>query len=99
MSPLALTVTLSLAAGLSSMILLVLLHRKNNEPYSHCFWKGFLIGFLLVAGILVALRLTEMIHMAMIFGLPIAFGAGCVTGLFSEIIRNRMMDKGFWKNC
>lgn len=81
------------------MILLVLLQRKKKEPYSHCFWKGFLIGFLLMAGILVALRLAGVIHMAMIFGLPIAFGAGCVTGLVTEIIRNRMMDKGFWKNC
>lgn len=99
MSPIALIVSLSLAVGLISMGLLLLLHRRNKEPYSHCFWKGFLVGFSGVALILVVLRLTGMLNMALIFGLPVAFAVGCLAGLFTEIVRNTMMHKGFWKNC
>jgi hypothetical protein len=99
MSIWGITVVIAVVIALFSILALLWLHRRRKEPYSHCFWKGFLAAFLGVTIIFATLRLTGVIHLAMLSGLPFAFGIGSLTGLITEIIRNKMTNKDFWKNC
>ena len=99
MSTWGIIVIIALATALLSILALLWLQRRQKEPYSHCFWKGFLVAFIGVTVIFVTLQLTGIIQQAMLFGLPIAFGLGSLTGLITEIIRNKMTDKDYWKNC
>jgi hypothetical protein len=94
-----LIVIISLALALLSMVLLMALHKRLKEPYSHCFWKGFFVAFVLVTLIFTALRLTGVITQPLLFGLPIALGTGSLTGLLLEFLRNRFRDQDFWTKC
>lgn len=94
-----LIVIISLALALISMFLLLLLHRRLKEPYSHCFWKGFFVAFILVALVFTILRLAGITAQPLLFALPVALGTGSVTGLVLEFIRNRYPGKGFWEKC
>lgn len=89
----------SLVLALVSMFLLFLLHRRLKEPYSHCFWKGFFIAFLLMALIFIVLRLTGVMVQPLVLGLPVALGIGSLAGLLLEFLRNRFLDKDFWNRC
>ena len=99
MSTWGITVIVSLVVAMISMGVLFWIQQKQKEPYSYCFWKGFLVVFLIVVIIFVALKITGHIQKAMFYGLPVAFGAGSLVGLLTEIVRNRLYKKGFWKNC
>jgi hypothetical protein len=99
MSTWGLTVMIALAMALLSMLALLWIQKKQKEPYSNCFWKGFLVVFLLVIVVFVTLKMTGVIQKAMLYGLPIAFGAGSLAGLITEIVRNRLLNKNFWRKC
>lgn len=93
------TVIISLVIALISMLALVYLRGKNRRPYSNCFWKGFLLAFLLTAAVFAVLAWTGRVEQYMIFGLPVALAVGSLAGLILEIIKNKMTDNNFWKNC
>jgi hypothetical protein len=99
MSTWGLTVMIALAVALLSMLALLWIQKKQKEPYSHCFWKGFLAAFLIIIVVFVALKMTGVVQKAMLYGLPIAFGAGSLAGLITEFVRNRFLNKDFWKKC
>jgi hypothetical protein len=99
MSIWGLTVIVALAIAMLSMLGLIWLQKRQKEAYSHCFWKGFLTVFLLIIAVFVTLKITGVIQKAMLYGLPIAFGAGSLAGLLTEIIRNRMLNRNFWRKC
>lgn len=99
MSIWGLTVIVALAVAMLSMLSLIWLQKRQKETHSHCFWKGFLTVFLLIICVFVTLKITGVIQKAMLYGLPIAFGAGSLAGLLTEIIRNRMLNRNFWRKC
>lgn len=99
MSTWILIVLISLLVALLSLAVLAWIHLKAKAPYSQCFWKGFLVAFVLVTIVFVILRVTHVLPVSLVFGLPVALGMGSLTGLLAEVIRNRRMGKNFWKNC
>lgn len=99
MSTWILIVLISLLVALLSLAVLAWIHMKAKAPYSQCFWKGFLVAFVLVTIVFVILRATHVLPVSLVFGLPVALCMGSLTGLLAEVIRNRMMGKNFWKNC
>lgn len=99
MSTWILIVLISLLVALLSLAVLAWIHLKAKAPYSQCFWKGFLVAFVLVTVVFVILRVTHVLPVSLVFGLPVALCMGSLTGLLAEIIRNRMAGKNFWKNC
>ena len=99
MSPWGITVLVSLAIALFSMLALVYIRGRDRKNYSNCFWKGFFLSFLLTTAVFAILAATGRMRHSLILALPVALAVGSVGGLVLEFIRNRLMHKDFWKRC
>jgi ABC-type transport system involved in multi-copper enzyme maturation permease subunit len=84
-----LTVIISLVIALFSMLALIYLRGRDRKSYSNCFWKGFLVAFVLTALAFAALARTGCVEIPLILGLPVGLAVGSLAGLILEIIRNK----------
>jgi len=99
MSPWGITVIVSLAIALLSMLSLIFLRGRNRKNYSNCFWKGFFLAFVITSVVFAALASADLVKRPLILVLPVALAVGSLAGLLLEIIRNKLADRDFWKKC